>query len=126
MNRICPHCKKKIDNSTIFCKFCGANVSRSLDELLIDIEKELQNSQKESQKTNNRIFAYTILTGGIAIIALFVAYIQILSSEQFHIPGESLFALGLIVVSLMILFACVILWTSMGEPIIEKILAKKK
>jgi hypothetical protein len=125
MNRICPHCKKKVDNSTMFCKFCGTNVSRSFDELLIDIEKELQNSQKETQKTNNRIFSYTILTGGTAIIALFVAYIQILSSEQIHIPGESLFALGLIVVSLMVLFACVILWTSMIEPIIEKFPKKK-
>ncbi len=127
MNRICPYCQNEIKNHGNYCIFCGSNLpSETTEDLLIDIHEQLITTQTQTNKTNKQLFAFTIVTGGIAIIALFVGYIQILSNENIHIPRGSLFDLGLIVTLFMILYTCVIIWMTIVQPIWENLSLNKK
>ena len=68
----CPNCKKQIEESSVFCKFCGFSLANKSGEKE-NFEKEFQKRYKDTVKTKRKSFIITFTSVSMLAILLFVS-----------------------------------------------------
>jgi hypothetical protein len=87
----CPNCKKLIEESSLFCKYCGAGISEKSDDKE-KFEEEFRRRYNESVKSKRKRFIFTMASISILALLLFVSlyfgiskYVNYHNSEEYKI-----------------------------------------